>query len=154
MATNPDFTQKQAEAGVWSLVELNMGIVCNNLMRLKPFLRTYLPRVLTFLGLTAKSKQQGEIQSKSSGNWGSRPSHSYQLNSLEHDDPHHSSFRKEPSVDETGFGDSDKEPSRHNGSTDDILRSSRYPSLHKLQKLCTRIHRGIPIEASINHAFR
>ncbi|SCO03129.1 related to integral membrane protein [Fusarium fujikuroi] len=26
MATNPDFTRKQAEAGVWSLVELNMGI--------------------------------------------------------------------------------------------------------------------------------
>lgn len=123
MATNPDFTRKQAEAGVWSLVELNMGIVCNNLMRLKPFLRTYLPRVLTFLGLTAKSKQQGGDQSKSSGNWRGRPSHSYQLNSLEHDDPHHRSFRKEPSVDATGFGDSDKEPSRHNGSTDDILRS-------------------------------
>jgi|SRR5689334_8531472 hypothetical protein len=123
MATNPDFTRKQAEAGVWSLVELNMGIVCNNLMRLKPFLRTYLPRVLTFLGLTAKSKPQGENPSKSSGNWRGRPSHSYQLNSLEHEDPHHKSFRKEPSVDEAAFGDLDKEPSRHNGSTDDILRS-------------------------------
>ncbi|KAF5722193.1 integral membrane protein [Fusarium mundagurra] len=125
MAINPDFTRKQAEAGVWSLVELNMGIVCNNLMRLKPFLRTYLPRVLTFLGLTAKSKQQGENQSKSksSGNWRGRPSHSYQLNSLEHDDPHHRSFRKEPSVEAAGLGDLDKEPSHHSGSTDDILRS-------------------------------
>ncbi|CZR47249.1 uncharacterized protein FPRO_08623 [Fusarium proliferatum ET1] len=123
MATNPDFTRKQAEAGVWSLVEPNMGIVCNNLMRLKPFLRTYLPRVLTFLGLTAKSKHQGDSPSKSSGNWRARPSHSYQLNSLEHEDPHHKRFRKEPSVEEAAFGDLDKEASRHNGSTDDILRS-------------------------------
>ncbi|KAJ3540210.1 hypothetical protein NM208_g5164 [Fusarium decemcellulare] len=120
MATHLDFTRKQAEAGVWSLVELNIGIVCNNLMRLKPLLNRFLPRLLTILGFSGRSsKRQGESSSRANGNWrvGGRPSHSYQLRSLER------GGSKKHVIQEVGFQSSDKEHSRQNGSTDSILRS-------------------------------
>ncbi|KAF5018397.1 hypothetical protein F66182_9626 [Fusarium sp. NRRL 66182] len=122
-ATNPDFTLKQAEAGIWSLVELNMGIVCNNLMRLKPFLNRYLPQLLSFLGLTSgKSKQTGDNSARTSSNWRGRPPHSYQLHSVGKGD-NDKSHNKEPRAHEHVFEDLDKEPSRQNGSTDSILRA-------------------------------
>ncbi|KAM5352625.1 hypothetical protein ACJ41O_005347 [Fusarium nematophilum] len=104
MATHIDFTRKQAEAGVWSLVELNIGIVCNNLMRLKPLLNRYLPKLLTMLGLSSGS---------------------YQLRSLEHGNPEgrYNNIKDPVAVREHGFDDSDKAPSRQNGSTDSILRT-------------------------------
>ncbi|UPK95843.1 hypothetical protein LCI18_006778 [Fusarium solani-melongenae] len=121
-ATDIDFTRKQAEAGVWSLVELNFGIVCNNMMRLKPLLNRYLPRLLTKLGLSTgkSSKRHGDGSSRANGNWrmGGRPSHSYQLRSMERRDPqgkHHD--------DKDGFDHSDKAASRQAGSTDSILRA-------------------------------
>ncbi|KAM5380994.1 hypothetical protein ACJZ2D_003303 [Fusarium nematophilum] len=132
MATHIDFTRKQAEAGVWSLVELNIGIVCNNLMRLKPLLNRYLPKLLTMLGLSSgrSSKRQGESSARvngGGGNWrvGGRPSHSYQLRSLEHGNPEgrYNNIKDPVAVREHGFDDSDKAPSRQNGSTDSILRT-------------------------------
>ncbi|KAM0420462.1 hypothetical protein ACHAPT_011754 [Fusarium lateritium] len=121
-ATNIDFTRKQAEAGVWSLVELNIGIVCNNMMRLKPLLNRYLPTLLTKLGLSTgkSSKRNGDNSARGNASWrvGGRPSHSYQLRSMERErsqGKHHD--------DQDGFDHSDKATSRQNGSTDSILRA-------------------------------
>ncbi|KAH7131092.1 hypothetical protein EDB81DRAFT_696318 [Dactylonectria macrodidyma] len=122
MATSLDFSRKQAEAGVWSLVELNFGILCNNLMRLKPFLNRYLPKLLTILGLSSgRSKQQPESSSRGDRNWRrGKPAHSYQLRSLEAKEPR----RKydDPAIEEYAVESSDKAGSRQNGSTDSILR--------------------------------
>ncbi|KAK7428023.1 hypothetical protein QQZ08_005454 [Neonectria magnoliae] len=54
LAISAEFSRKQAEVGVWSMVELDFGILCNNMMRLKPFLNRDLPRLLTALGLSLK----------------------------------------------------------------------------------------------------
>ncbi|KAF4948493.1 hypothetical protein FSARC_13730 [Fusarium sarcochroum] len=122
MATHLDFSRKQAEAGVWSLVELNIGIVCNNLMRLKPLLNQYLPRLLTVLGLTSgKSKQQGETSTRTNG-WRGRPSHSYQLQSIENGETHDNNYGKKGTAQDHVSESSDKIPSHHNGSTESILR--------------------------------
>ncbi|VUC37417.1 unnamed protein product [Clonostachys rosea] len=83
MATDPNFSRRQAEAGVWSLVELNLGILCSNLMRMKPFLRAYLPKLLTILGLSSGSASNTPGHDMSTGHW-SRRSHSrgYKLHSV------------------------------------------------------------------------
>ncbi|KAK7213016.1 hypothetical protein V2G26_020194 [Clonostachys chloroleuca] len=83
MATDPNFSRRQAEAGVWSLVELNLGILCSNLMRMKPFLRAYLPKLLTILGLSSGSASNTPGHDISTGHW-SRKSHSrgYKLHSI------------------------------------------------------------------------
>ena len=44
MEGNPDFTYTQGPAAIFSLWEANVGIWCNNLVRLKPFLREKLPQ--------------------------------------------------------------------------------------------------------------
>ncbi|ROT42261.1 hypothetical protein SODALDRAFT_341750 [Sodiomyces alkalinus F11] len=74
LAESPDFSLKQAEAGVWSIVELNLGIVCANLMRMKPFLRRYLPVFLEKLGFSL-----GKSRVRMNG----KHSHSFQLHSIE-----------------------------------------------------------------------
>lgn len=43
MQANPDVTWTQASAAVWSCLELNLGILCNCLALLKPFVRRHLP---------------------------------------------------------------------------------------------------------------
>ncbi|KAK7749067.1 hypothetical protein SLS62_008462 [Diatrype stigma] len=43
MATNPDVTWTQASAAVWSSVELNLGVICNCILRLKPFVVSHFP---------------------------------------------------------------------------------------------------------------
>ncbi|CAF3578172.1 hypothetical protein SNK03_002779 [Fusarium graminearum] len=121
-ATNPDFTLKQAEAGIWSLVELNMGIVCNNLMRLKPFLNRYLPQLLTFLGMSGgKSKQKMTNSVDMNGNWKHKGSQGYQLHSIGKGN-NNESFNKKAGMQDTVFEDSTKETMGDNGSTDSILR--------------------------------
>jgi hypothetical protein len=47
MQANPDVTWTQASAAVWSCLELNLGILCNCLALLKPFVR----RHMSFLGV-------------------------------------------------------------------------------------------------------
>jgi hypothetical protein len=121
-ATNPDFTLKQAEAGIWSLVELNMGIVCNNLMRLKPFLNRYLPKLLTYLGLSSgRSKQKKTDSVDIKGNWKRKSSQGYQLHSIGNGD-NDESYNKKAGIQAKVFEKSTKESSGHNGSTDSILR--------------------------------
>lgn len=43
MQNNPDVTWTQASAAVWSCLELNLGILCNCLALLKPFVRRHMP---------------------------------------------------------------------------------------------------------------
>ncbi|KAB5536333.1 hypothetical protein GE09DRAFT_1176725 [Coniochaeta sp. 2T2.1] len=43
MQNNPDVTWTQASAAVWSCLELNLGILCNYLALLKPFVRVHMP---------------------------------------------------------------------------------------------------------------
>ncbi|KAK4446096.1 puromycin-sensitive aminopeptidase [Podospora aff. communis PSN243] len=55
MVDNPDFTFTQCSAAVWSLLEMNLGILCNSLATLKPFLRRHLPSLLSMSRTTANS---------------------------------------------------------------------------------------------------
>ncbi|KAI0023811.1 hypothetical protein F4780DRAFT_776435 [Xylariomycetidae sp. FL0641] len=41
-----DFTWHQAMAGICSVAELNVGVACNSLVRLKPFMRKHLPKLM------------------------------------------------------------------------------------------------------------
>ncbi|KAL1880744.1 hypothetical protein Daus18300_001358 [Diaporthe australafricana] len=50
-----DVTYTEAILGIWSIVEINLGIICGCAMRLKSLLTTYLPR----LGLTGGSASNG-----------------------------------------------------------------------------------------------
>ncbi|KAK8091024.1 hypothetical protein PG994_000529 [Apiospora phragmitis] len=45
VTTSPDVTWTQASACIWSSVELNFGIVCNCMARLRPFVRAHMPKL-------------------------------------------------------------------------------------------------------------
>jgi hypothetical protein len=45
LLNNPDVTYSQARAAIWSSVEINVGIVCNTVIVLRPFLSQYFPRL-------------------------------------------------------------------------------------------------------------
>lgn len=49
MTGNPDFTYAQGHATILSIWEANVGIWCNNLVRLKPFVRQTLPRLYAMM---------------------------------------------------------------------------------------------------------
>ncbi|KAM7223543.1 hypothetical protein V8F06_001017 [Rhypophila decipiens] len=84
---DPDFTYTQAILGIWSVVEVNLGIFCGCAMRLKPLFVKYLPGLKLF-----SSKQQ---QTKTiAGTWTSstkelhgtdprKVQHTYQLHSVQ-----------------------------------------------------------------------
>ncbi|KAL2166185.1 hypothetical protein VTG60DRAFT_3145 [Thermothelomyces hinnuleus] len=81
MVTNPDFTYTQCAAAVWSLFEMNLGILCNALAALKPFVRTYLPGLFSSHGWGSsgrKTGQTGPSKRSKSSKWG----HGYQLHSV------------------------------------------------------------------------
>ncbi|AEO59655.1 hypothetical protein MYCTH_2135030 [Thermothelomyces thermophilus ATCC 42464] len=81
MVTNPDFTYTQCAAAVWSLFEMNLGILCNALAALKPFVRTYLPGLFSSNGWGSsgrKTGQQGPSKRSKSSKW----AHGYQLHSV------------------------------------------------------------------------
>ncbi|KAM7206070.1 puromycin-sensitive aminopeptidase [Naviculisporaceae sp. PSN 640] len=89
MVDNPDVTFTQCSAAVWSLVEMNLGVMCNSLAALKPFLRRHLPGLLSLTGTKGSgNKTPGDgsyaKKSKKSGlhSKGSRWGHSYQLHSV------------------------------------------------------------------------
>ncbi|KAK0649084.1 hypothetical protein B0T16DRAFT_456529 [Cercophora newfieldiana] len=87
MANDPDVTYTEAILGVWSIVEVNLGIVCGSAMRLKPLLRRWFPN----LGLFSS---QGKSAANGSpfNSWGAskqlrtdprNTSHTYQLHSVQ-----------------------------------------------------------------------
>jgi hypothetical protein len=82
MVDNPDVTFTQCSAAVWSLLEMNLGILCNSLAALKPFVRRHLPSLFSKTGSGAgtggKTDESYAKRSKGSRGWG----HSYQLHSV------------------------------------------------------------------------
>ncbi|OTA80358.1 hypothetical protein M434DRAFT_86445 [Hypoxylon sp. CO27-5] len=81
MVVNPDVTWTQAEAAVFSSLELNLGIVCNSLARLRPFVRAYFPSWAMSLGGSEipGEYQQVDLDSGPQAWRGDKASHAYQL---------------------------------------------------------------------------
>ncbi|KAM0254288.1 hypothetical protein ACHAQJ_006928 [Trichoderma viride] len=80
-----DVTYTEAILGVWSIVEVNLGIICGCAMRLKPLVVRYLPQLGFF-----SSRSHG---SETNGSWGENhrtdkskvQQRSYQLHSVQKD---------------------------------------------------------------------
>ena len=82
MINNPDVTWTQASAAVWSIVEINIGLLCNCLSVLRSFVKQYIPRLLSFSSPSSKgpSRSKSSIFSKKKNNLG------YQLDSISNKD--------------------------------------------------------------------
>ncbi|KAL4966524.1 uncharacterized protein BDV14DRAFT_198981 [Aspergillus stella-maris] len=57
-AYNPDSSWTQAILGTWSVIELNLGVICACLMRFKPLIRNYMPWLGLFSSRT-RSRTRG-----------------------------------------------------------------------------------------------
>ncbi|KAI0887028.1 uncharacterized protein GGS22DRAFT_120583 [Annulohypoxylon maeteangense] len=80
MVQNDDVTWTQAESAVFAALELNLGIVCNSMTRLRPFVRAHLPRWK--LALAPEDCQNAHIKKPLS--WRvDKASHRYQFRSAE-----------------------------------------------------------------------
>ncbi|KAG8167427.1 hypothetical protein KVR01_003116 [Diaporthe batatas] len=58
MRNNPDVLYTQGSAAVWSAVEINIGILCNCLAMLKPFVRRHLPWLVSLVGSDGSSSSE------------------------------------------------------------------------------------------------
>ncbi|KAG0646069.1 hypothetical protein D0Z07_8396, partial [Hyphodiscus hymeniophilus] len=59
LQNNPDVTYSQGRAAVWSSVELNIGILCNAVIVLKPFFRQFFPRMFSSYAQKAATDTTG-----------------------------------------------------------------------------------------------
>jgi len=128
MVENPDFTFTQCSAAVWSLLEMNLGILCNSLAALKPFARRHLPSWFSRTGSngggTGPSGGGGGMESDSyakrskngaagggatGGGSKSRWGHSYQLHSIGNGKTETSMTTTTTTTAKAGSSDSDKE---------------------------------------------
>ncbi|KAF4965114.1 hypothetical protein FSARC_7053 [Fusarium sarcochroum] len=85
MKDNPDITWTQANASLWSCIEMNTGIICQSLAHMKPFVRQHLPWLHKIIAGTTKPKSYpGQADnSQSFKQWrGDKASHGYQLHSI------------------------------------------------------------------------
>lgn len=82
ISKNSDVTYTEAILGIWSIVEINLGIICGTSMRLKPFIVTYLPKLNVF-----SSKQRSTERSyapwKDVLSKADKGQHAYQLHSIQ-----------------------------------------------------------------------
>ncbi|KAG9235687.1 hypothetical protein BJ875DRAFT_458489 [Amylocarpus encephaloides] len=89
LQNNPDVTYTQPRAAIWSCVELNLGIFCTSVVVLKPFIKQYMPRLLSFSGRTSEnSNSRSNAQSlsariKLSNFMKKNKSNSFHLNSID-----------------------------------------------------------------------
>ncbi len=69
MSNDADTTYTEAILGVWSIVEVNLGIICGAAMRLKPLLVRWLPQLGIFSSSQSKSngKSLGSMGTSSRG---------------------------------------------------------------------------------------
>jgi hypothetical protein len=90
MNDNPDFTFTQCSAAVWSLLEINLGILCNCLATLKPFARRHMPCLFTLS--SGPSAESSSYVKRSKNAWervgGKGPNNSYRLHSVAKGGPH------------------------------------------------------------------
>lgn len=82
MSNDADTTYTEAILGVWSIVEVNLGIICGAAMRLKPLLVRWLPQLGIF---SSRSKSNGKsLGSKGTSSRGLRTDpRNYQLHSIQ-----------------------------------------------------------------------
>lgn len=67
MLNNPDVLYTQGSAAVWSAVEINIGILCNCLAMLKPFVRRHLPWLRSIVGRSTGANSSGRVKGISVG---------------------------------------------------------------------------------------
>ncbi|CAL5869517.1 uncharacterized protein PFLUO_LOCUS3747 [Penicillium psychrofluorescens] len=78
-----DVTYTEAILGVWSLVEVNLGIICACAMRFKRLIATYLPRLSLF---SSHTQSNGKITFESFNRFqptDRKGQHTYQLHSVQ-----------------------------------------------------------------------
>ncbi len=83
MAHDDDTTYTEAILGVWSIVEVNLGIMCGAMMRLKPLLMRWLPQLGLF---SSRTRSNGKSLGSSSMGLRTDPrpgQHNYQLHSVQ-----------------------------------------------------------------------
>ena len=79
MNDKPDFTYTQGPAAVFSLWEMNVGIWCNNLVRLKPFIRKTMPRFYERLDTRQYSEKQNNTPYQARPHTRSNPNDFYSM---------------------------------------------------------------------------
>ncbi|KAK3297418.1 uncharacterized protein B0H64DRAFT_473530 [Chaetomium fimeti] len=140
MVANPDVTFTQCSAAVWSLLEMNLGILCNSLAALKPFVRQHMPNLFSSNGWGSDDRKPGAGSSSSgypskrskSRAWG----HTYQLHSVGAGKPedHPNAVKDDIVVDQqftveydTNRAKAATMTTRSGGSTESIL-APQYPA--------------------------
>lgn len=66
MLNNRDVLYTQGSAAVWSAVEINIGILCNCLAMLKPFVRRHMPWLKSLIGVRSAAGDGYHFQKNSS----------------------------------------------------------------------------------------
>ncbi|KAJ4386156.1 hypothetical protein N0V93_009049 [Gnomoniopsis smithogilvyi] len=74
MLNNPDVLYTQGSAAVWSAVEINIGILCNCLAMLKPFVRRHMPWLKSLIGIRSSKEDHGYVDSGGKGKVGENTS--------------------------------------------------------------------------------
>ncbi|KAM7184565.1 hypothetical protein V8F20_012175 [Naviculisporaceae sp. PSN 640] len=83
---DPDVTYTQAILGIWSVVEVNLGILCGCIMRLKPLFVKYLPGLRLFSSKQATKSAPRTWTTSTKELRGTDPRkvhHTYQLHSVQ-----------------------------------------------------------------------
>ncbi|KAJ5917235.1 hypothetical protein N7466_010789 [Penicillium verhagenii] len=79
-----DLTYTEAILGIWSLIEVNLAIICACAMRLKKLIATYLPRLSLFSsGTRSTAKIAYDTEGSRFQAKGNKSQHSYQLHSVQ-----------------------------------------------------------------------
>ncbi|KAL4799577.1 hypothetical protein BDV19DRAFT_385345 [Aspergillus venezuelensis] len=91
LPTTADTTYTQAALGIWTVCELNLGIICACAMRFKSLIRTYLPKLSLFSSRSRSRTARNYHDGSRSAGWrmqseqgmGKRARSSYQLHSVQ-----------------------------------------------------------------------
>lgn len=70
MINNADVLYTQGSAAVWSAVEINIGILCNCLAMLKPFVRRHMPWLKSLVSSHSNNEGRGYEDSSGKGKTG------------------------------------------------------------------------------------
>lgn len=80
MENNPDITYSECVTGIWSAIEINVGIVCNCVVVIKPFLRKHFPKF--FSSYMHSSGLPGAPRSRSYAMFSNQNGNSFHLTSV------------------------------------------------------------------------
>ncbi|KAH6682309.1 hypothetical protein F5X68DRAFT_172290 [Plectosphaerella plurivora] len=100
LPTTEDATYTQAILGIWSITEINLGIICACAMRFKSLIRTYMPKLGIFSSgprgaAASKTTSEGLGQSFRSKSGPGAHQHAYELHSVQKSSAHVTSESKE-----------------------------------------------------------